>query len=92
MKYGGKLDAFFHLNLLFTERNKIKKCVGYRYCAVAKSTLRKWFSSFKNRNCELDVRKSSCKPTIVHDDQFQRLINNNSCNTTLDMTDTPPIS
>lgn len=44
---GGKLDAFFHLNLLFMEINKIKKCVGYRYCAVAKSTLRKWFLALK---------------------------------------------
>jgi len=63
-----------------------KRFIVYGDSAVAESTVRKWFTRFRNGNFDLEDRKRSGRPAVVNDDnQILTLIENNLRYTTRDI-------
>jgi len=69
-----------------------KICIVYGDSAIAKSTIRKWFTRFRNGNFDLEDRERSGRSVVVDDDQILTLIENNSRHTTRDIAEILHIS
>jgi len=89
---------FRHLMLFYFRKGKNaaqtakKICIAYGDSAVGESTVRKWFTRFRNGNFDLEDRERSGRPAIVDDDQILTLIKNNPRHTTRDIAEKLHIS
>jgi len=87
-----------HLMLFYFRKGKNaaqtakKICIVYGDSAVAESTVRKWFTRFRNGNFDLENRERSDRPAVVDDDQILTLIENNPRHTTRDIAEILHIS
>jgi len=84
-----KIRGIFDILMLFYFRKgknaaqtAKKICIVYGDSAVAESTVRKWFTRFRNDNFDLENRERSSRLAVIDDDQILTLIENNPRHTT----------